>query len=316
MHLVERMLEALEGEWTPAARCARRPTARTSTSTNEKRMIDPSLEAVPGCGDHRRVPGAVRQRTGQQFIDLCWRIVRQGRSLHVFLQLAGQTVDVHRCRRSAAGSGSSWRCARGPRRTRVRRSARRSPRTCPKRAGREQVTCAKDSGLLVSSGRSTPRRCSSRPLSPARFRSPRPEPGSRQGRSPRRSPKTMTPARRPSTDGQEPSREPQPVSFRRTRRAAADAGRHGLASLRPPARNPSPAVAAAAAQPAAADELVGCSAASRGRRPRRQTPAWRSRRHRGPARQHRQDVHTVDLLAANGLVIGHRSPGYHDVITM
>ncbi|MCG5433043.1 type VII secretion protein EccCb [Mycobacterium sp. MYCO198283] len=97
IHLVERMLEALEGELDRRGALCAATNCKDLNVYNEKRMIDPSLEPVPGLvviiDEYQELFGS---ELGPKFIDLCWRIVRQGRSLHVFLQLAGQTVDVHR----------------------------------------------------------------------------------------------------------------------------------------------------------------------------------------------------------------------------
>ena len=97
MHLVERMLEALEGELDRRGALCAATNCKDLNVYNEKRMIDPSLEPVPGLvviiDEYQELFGS---ELGSKFIDLCWRIVRQGRSLHVFLQLAGQTVDTHR----------------------------------------------------------------------------------------------------------------------------------------------------------------------------------------------------------------------------
>ncbi len=97
MHLVERMLEALEGELDRRGALCAATNCKDLNVYSEKRMIDPSLEPVPALvviiDEYQELFGS---ELGTKFIDLCWRIVRQGRSLHVFLQLAGQTVDVHR----------------------------------------------------------------------------------------------------------------------------------------------------------------------------------------------------------------------------
>jgi len=97
MHLVERMLEALEGELDRRGALCAATNCKDLNVYNEKRMVDPSLEPVPGLvviiDEYQEL---FRSELGSQFVDLCWRIVRQGRSLHVFLQLAGQTVDSHR----------------------------------------------------------------------------------------------------------------------------------------------------------------------------------------------------------------------------
>ena len=97
MHLVERMLDALEGELDRRGALCAATNCKDLNVYNEKRMIDPSLEPVPGLvviiDEYQELFGS---ELGSKFIDLCWRIVRQGRSMHVFLQLAGQTVDSHR----------------------------------------------------------------------------------------------------------------------------------------------------------------------------------------------------------------------------
>lgn len=97
MHLVERMLEALEGELDRRGALCAATNCKDLNVYNEKRMVDPSLEPVPGLvviiDEYQEL---FRSELGAEFVDLCWRIVRQGRSMHVFLQLAGQTVDSHR----------------------------------------------------------------------------------------------------------------------------------------------------------------------------------------------------------------------------
>ncbi len=97
MHLVERMLEALEGELDRRGALCAATNCKDLNVYNEKRMVDPSLEPVPGLvviiDEYQEL---FRSELGTEFVDLCWRIVRQGRSMHVFLQLAGQTVDSHR----------------------------------------------------------------------------------------------------------------------------------------------------------------------------------------------------------------------------
>ncbi len=97
MHLVERMLEALEGELDRRGALCAATNCKDLNVYNEKRMVDPSLEPVPGLvviiDEYQEL---FRSELGSEFVDLCWRIVRQGRSMHVFLQLAGQTVDAHR----------------------------------------------------------------------------------------------------------------------------------------------------------------------------------------------------------------------------
>ena len=97
MHLVERMLEALEGELDRRGALCAATNCKDLNVYNEKRMVDPSLEPVPGLvviiDEYQEL---FRSDLGAEFVDLCWRIVRQGRSMHVFLQLAGQTVDSHR----------------------------------------------------------------------------------------------------------------------------------------------------------------------------------------------------------------------------
>jgi type VII secretion protein EccCb len=97
MHLVERMLEALEGELDRRGALCAATNCKDLNVYNEKRMVDPSLEPVPGLvviiDEYQEL---FRSDLGAEFVDLCWRIVRQGRSMHVFLQLAGQTVDAHR----------------------------------------------------------------------------------------------------------------------------------------------------------------------------------------------------------------------------
>ena len=97
MHLVERMLEALEGELDRRGALCAATNCKDLNVYNEKRMVDPSLEPVPGLvviiDEYQEL---FRSELGTEFVDLCWRIVRQGRSMHVFLQLAGQTVDAHR----------------------------------------------------------------------------------------------------------------------------------------------------------------------------------------------------------------------------
>ncbi len=67
MHLVERMLEALEGELDRRGALCAATNCKDLNVYNEKRMVDPSLEPVPGSrGDHRRVPGVVPKRAGHR----------------------------------------------------------------------------------------------------------------------------------------------------------------------------------------------------------------------------------------------------------
>ena len=101
-HLVGRMYEALEGELDRrGALCnAAGPDVVDLTVYNQRRLTDPSLPPVPVLwviADEYQELLSDRD-WGDKFRNLFWRIMRQGRAYHMFLQLVGQTVDTQKLR--------------------------------------------------------------------------------------------------------------------------------------------------------------------------------------------------------------------------
>ena len=101
-HLVGRMYEALEGELDRrGALCnAAGPDVVDLTVYNQRRLTDPSLPPVPVLwviADEYQELLSDRD-WGDKFRSLFWRIMRQGRAYHMFLQLVGQTVDTQKLR--------------------------------------------------------------------------------------------------------------------------------------------------------------------------------------------------------------------------
>ena len=101
-HLVGRMYEALEGELDRrGALCnAAGPDVVDLTVYNQRRMTDPSLPPVPVLwviADEYQELLSDRD-WGDKFRSLFWRIMRQGRAYHMFLQLVGQTIDTQKLR--------------------------------------------------------------------------------------------------------------------------------------------------------------------------------------------------------------------------
>ena len=100
-HLVGRLYEALEGELDRrGALCAALPDCPDLTTYNQKRLTDPSLPPVPAlwviCDEYQELLND--EQWGQKFKELFWRIVRQGRAYHIYLQLVGQTMDSQKLR--------------------------------------------------------------------------------------------------------------------------------------------------------------------------------------------------------------------------
>lgn len=100
-HLVGRMYEALDGELDRrGAAIADVPDCPDVTTYNQKRLTDPSLPPIPLLyvivDEYNEM--FADPLFGLKFRQLFWRIVRQGRSLHVFLQLVGQTLDSQNLR--------------------------------------------------------------------------------------------------------------------------------------------------------------------------------------------------------------------------
>jgi S-DNA-T family DNA segregation ATPase FtsK/SpoIIIE len=96
-HLVGRMYEALDGELDRrGAAIAALDSCPDVTTYNQRRLTDPSLPPIPAlfviCDEYNEM--FTDPLWGLKFRQLFWRIVRQGRSLHVFLQLVGQVVDT------------------------------------------------------------------------------------------------------------------------------------------------------------------------------------------------------------------------------
>jgi type VII secretion protein EccCa/type VII secretion protein EccCb len=100
-HLVGRMYEALDGELDRrGALCAALPDCPDLTAYNQKRLTDPSLPPVPAlfiiCDEYPELLSD--EQWGPKYQELFWRIVRLGRAYHMFLQLVGQTVDTQKLR--------------------------------------------------------------------------------------------------------------------------------------------------------------------------------------------------------------------------
>ncbi len=309
MHLVERMLEALEGELDRRGALCAATSCKDLNVYNEKRMIDPSLEPVPALvviiDEYQELFGS---ELGSKFIDLCWRIVRQGRSLHVFLQLAGQTVDVHRLQKIRSLIGFFMALRTGTEEDSREAIGSSIAAHLPEK-GREGT------GYLRE-GQRPPREFrafySSPPFIPPPETGPAPAAAAGTWFSPRSF--TVTEAddddgllATPAVNGQEPAREPSPAPL------PAAPGELPptlvdtiVASLRATgARPPRQLWLPPLHDPAAADELVRLYRGKPwdvdyGDNPGLAFPIGIEDR----PRQHRQDVHTVDLLAANGLVIG------------
>jgi S-DNA-T family DNA segregation ATPase FtsK/SpoIIIE len=100
-HLVGRMYEALDGELDRrGAVIAALDDCPDVTTYNERRRTDPSLPPIPVLwvvvDEYNEM---LRDKIyGPKFRALFERICRVGRSLHVFLQLVGQTVDTQNLR--------------------------------------------------------------------------------------------------------------------------------------------------------------------------------------------------------------------------
>ena len=100
-HLVGRMYEALDGELDRrGAVIAALEDCPDVTTYNERRRTDPSLPPIPVLwvvvDEYNEM---LKDKTyGPKFRVLFERICRVGRSLHVFLQLVGQTVDTQNLR--------------------------------------------------------------------------------------------------------------------------------------------------------------------------------------------------------------------------
>lgn len=101
-HLVGRMYEALEGELDRrGALCnAVGPDVVDLNVYNQRRLTDPSLPPVPVmwviADEYQELLSD--KEWGDKFRNLFWRIMRQGRAYHMFLQLVGQTLDTQKLR--------------------------------------------------------------------------------------------------------------------------------------------------------------------------------------------------------------------------
>ncbi|MGH3676758.1 MAG: type VII secretion protein EccCb [Mycobacterium sp.] len=309
MHLVERMLEALEGELDRRGALCAATNCKDLNVYNEKRMIDPSLEPVPGLvviiDEYQELFGS---ELGSKFIDLCWRIVRQGRSLHVFLQLAGQTVDVHRLQKIRSLIGFFM-----------------SLRTGTEEDSREAIGSSiaahlpekgKEGTGYLREGQRPPREFrafySSPPFVPPLESGPAPVAAAGTWFAPRSFTATVAPDEdgllaTPEVNGQVPApvQEPTPIPLApgELPPTLVDTVVDSLQAtgVRPPRQLWLPPLN----NPATADELVRLV---RGK-------PWDVEYGDSPGlafavgiedrpRQHRQDVHFLDLLSANGLVIG------------
>jgi S-DNA-T family DNA segregation ATPase FtsK/SpoIIIE len=82
------------------ALCAALDGVPDLTAYNQRRLTDPSLAPVPAlfviCDEYQEM--LADPEWGPKFQKLFWRIVRQGRAYHMFLQLVGQTVDTQKLR--------------------------------------------------------------------------------------------------------------------------------------------------------------------------------------------------------------------------
>ncbi|HZA10649.1 type VII secretion protein EccCa [Mycobacterium sp.] len=99
-HLVGRMHAALDGELDRRGELCAAYDCMDLNVYNERRLSDPSLPPVPAlfiiCDEYQEMLG--HPVWGPDFQKLFWRIVRQGRAYHMFLQLVGQTVDLQKLR--------------------------------------------------------------------------------------------------------------------------------------------------------------------------------------------------------------------------
>ncbi len=310
MHLVERMLEALEGELDRRGALCAATNCKDLNVYNEKRMVDPSLEPVPGLvviiDEYQELFGS---ELGSKFIDLCWRIVRQGRSMHVFLQLAGQTVDSHRLMKIRSLIGFFM-----------------ALRTGTEEDSREAIGSSiaahlpekgKEGTGYLREGQRPPREFRAFYSSPPFV--PPPEDG---GPTPMAAagtwftPRSFTATEVPDVDGllappETNGQQPAPVQEQAPMQLApgelpptvvdtiVDSLR--ATGARPPRQLWLPPLG----RPATADELVRLVRGKPwdvdyGKNPGLAFPVGIEDR----PRQHRQDVHFLDLLSANGLVIG------------
>jgi S-DNA-T family DNA segregation ATPase FtsK/SpoIIIE len=99
--LVGRMYEALDGELNERGALCASLNLPDLTSYNERRLTDPSLPPIPAlwiiCDEYPELLGD--EQWGPRYQDLFDRIMRLGRAYHMFLQLVGQTVDVQKLRK-------------------------------------------------------------------------------------------------------------------------------------------------------------------------------------------------------------------------
>lgn len=308
MHLVERMLEALEGELDRRGALCAATNCKDLNVYNEKRMIDPSLEPVPALvviiDEYQELFGS---ELGSKFIDLCWRIVRQGRSLHVFLQLAGQTVDVHRLQKIRSLIGFFMALRTGTEEDSREAIGSSIAAHLPEK-GREGT------GYLRE-GQRPPREFrafySSPPFVPPPEAGPAPVAAAGTWFSPRSFTATVADDEdgllaTPAVNGQELAREPvapSPTAPGELPPTLVDTIVDSLRATgaQPPRRLWLPPLN----EPTLADELVRLYRGKPwdtdyGDNPGLAFPVGIEDR----PRQHRQDVHTLDLLAANALVIG------------
>jgi type VII secretion protein EccCa/type VII secretion protein EccCb len=99
-HLVGRMYEALDGEIDRRGELCAANQCVDLNVYNEKRLSDPSLPPVPAlfviCDEYQEMLS--HPTWGPKYKELFWRIVRLGRAYHIFLQLVGQTVDLQKLR--------------------------------------------------------------------------------------------------------------------------------------------------------------------------------------------------------------------------
>jgi S-DNA-T family DNA segregation ATPase FtsK/SpoIIIE len=100
-HLVGRLYDTLDGELDRRGEMiAALDDCPDVTTYNQRRLVDPSLPAIPALWVITDEYNEVFSDSiyGPKFRRLYLRIARQGRSLHVFLKLVGQTKDTQNLR--------------------------------------------------------------------------------------------------------------------------------------------------------------------------------------------------------------------------
>ena len=216
-HLVGRMYEALEGELDRrGALCnAAGPDVVDLTVYNQRRLTDPSLPPVPVLwviADEYQELLSDRD-WGDKFRSLFWRIMRQGRAYHMFLQLVGQTVDTQKLRDIRKLLGFTIAGRTGTEEDSREALGVGSPPRLTRKARRVLRSCGWRSASHASSDSSIPRLISFRRPGPTTAVHWRPAPGS--------SPALSRPKRPPTSMACWPSRSNVTLPRRRSRRPPA-----------------------------------------------------------------------------------------------